>query len=504
MKKFKRSFALLCSVLLIFTLVEPLTMMASASSASSITYWAHVQNYGWMSPKNHSTQVPSENDYAGTTGEGLQLECLQIQLNSAISGVVYVQSHIQDIGWTDATRSECGRAQRTGTEGRGLRMEAIRIWLDGDIANHYSVAYRTHVQNIGWQGWVSDGATAGTEGQSLRIEAIQIYLVEKTPPSITYWAHVQNYGWMPPKNHGTQVPSDNDYAGTTGEGLQLECLQILLNGSVSGTVYAQSHIQDIGWTGATGAGCGIAQRTGTEGQSRRMEAIRLWLDGEVANRYSIEYRTHVQNIGWQGWVRDGGVAGTEGQSLRIEAIQIRLVEKSGGTTTGTGNAVTARLDQIADGRLKYNNNTEMRVGQTFSGTRANEQCKGYAKNVFYLCFGITPGSTNAKPNNYQLNSTNGMTLLGSKTGLQKDSASSANAVQSLFANARPGDFVQIRRHHTGSHSAIVYSVTTSGVTFLEANTDGNNGIFRNTHSWTDLVAKNQAMSVYTATSYSLK
>ena len=99
-----------------------------------------------------------------------------------------------------------------------------------------------------------------------------------------------------------------------------------------------------------------------------------------------------------------------------------------------------------------------------------------------------------------------MTSLGSKTGLNSGSASS---IQSLFTNARPGDFVQMKRQSApkgsnGPHSAIVYSVTTSGVTFLEANTDGKNGIFRNTYSWADLVAKNQAMSVYTATSYSLK
>ena len=36
------------------------------------------------------------------------------------------------------------------------------------------VYYRAHVQGIGWQDWVKDGAVAGTIGQSKRIEAIQI------------------------------------------------------------------------------------------------------------------------------------------------------------------------------------------------------------------------------------------------------------------------------------------------------------------------------------------
>jgi uncharacterized repeat protein (TIGR02543 family) len=42
--------------------------------------------------------------------------------------------------------------------------------------------------------------------------------------------------------------------------------------------------------------------------------------------YSIEYRTHVQNEGWETeWSADGETAGTQGKGLRLEGIQIRLV-----------------------------------------------------------------------------------------------------------------------------------------------------------------------------------
>ena len=39
----------------------------------------------------------------------------------------------------------------------------------------------------------------------------------------------------------------------------------------------------------------------------------------------IQYRAHVANIGWQGWVRDGATAGTTGQGRKIEALEIRIV-----------------------------------------------------------------------------------------------------------------------------------------------------------------------------------
>ena len=58
-------------------------------------------------------------------------------------------------------------------------MEAIEIRLTGELAEQYDVVYRAHVQNIGWQDWVSNGEKAGTSGQSLRVESVQIRLEKK-------------------------------------------------------------------------------------------------------------------------------------------------------------------------------------------------------------------------------------------------------------------------------------------------------------------------------------
>lgn len=57
----------------------------------------------------------------------------------------------------------------------------------------------------------------------------------------------------------------------------------------------------------------------------RLEAIRIKLENE--ERYSVKYRVHVQNVGWQNWKQDGAMAGTEGLSRRLEAIQIVIVDK---------------------------------------------------------------------------------------------------------------------------------------------------------------------------------
>lgn len=160
--------------------------------------------------------------------------------------------------------------------------------------------------------------------------------------------------------------------------------------------------------------------------------------------------------------------------------------------------VKSRLDLIINGSLTYDKNTVMKVGSKFTGTRAGEQCKGYGKNVFYLLFKVTISSTKASPNNHLLNSASGYKLVKSYSSLTASTASS------LFSSARAGDFVQMRRSHGGSHSAIVYAKTSTGVTFLEANLDGKNTVYLRNYTWSSLASMNAKMALYTAVDYRLK
>ena len=88
------------------------------------------------------------------------------------------------------------------------------------------------------------------------------------------------------------------------------------------SVEYRAHVQTIGWQGWAKDGA----TSGTTGSALRMEALCIILDdADLAG--SVEYRMHVQNIGWQGWVKDGAVSGTTGCALRAEAISIRLTDE---------------------------------------------------------------------------------------------------------------------------------------------------------------------------------
>ena len=200
-----------------------------------------------------------------------------IQIGSTGEDVRYLQESLTKLGYDPGpidgvfgTKTET--AVRSFQTVKGLVVDGIvgnNTWTVIDQAvNVISILYQGHVQNIGWQNWVSDGQEAGTNGKALRLEALKIKLV---------------------------------------------------NAPAETSVKYQSYVQNIGWQNWVSNG----EEAGTDGKSLRMEAIKIILENMLG--YSIQYQAHVQNIGWQNWVSDGQEAGTDGKSLRMEAIRMRIV-----------------------------------------------------------------------------------------------------------------------------------------------------------------------------------
>ena len=102
----------------------------------------------------------------------------------------------------------------------------------------------------------------------------------------------------------------------------------------SGSIQYQTHVQDYGWQSWKADG----QTSGTSGHCKRLEAIRIKLTGQMAEKYDIYYRVHAQDYGWLGWAKNGSSAGTEGMSKRLEAIEIVLVQKGGKAPGSTANS----------------------------------------------------------------------------------------------------------------------------------------------------------------------
>ena len=302
------------------------TATATKSTKMSVSYIVHCQDIGWE--KNWS----KDGQTSGTEGKCKRLEAIRIKLPDGVSGSIEYRTHIQDIGW-EKNWSKDGA--KSGTEGKCKRLEAIQIKLTGEVEENYDVYYSVHAENFGWLGWAKNGEEAGTAGYGYRLEAIRIQLVtkgDKAPELIGtikeamkarlvgYQTHVQDYG--------TQAyVYDGAMAGTEGECKRMESIRMKLPSSVNSSIQYRSHVQDIGWEKKWASNGSLS---GTEGQCKRLEAIQIKLSGDVAENYDVYYRVHVQDYGWLAWAKNGESSGTEGYAKRLEAIEVRLVPK--GTT----------------------------------------------------------------------------------------------------------------------------------------------------------------------------
>ena len=292
-----------------------------------IAYQSHVQDIGWQA-------WASDGSTSGTTGLGKRLEAMHIELEGIDGGIEY-RTQVQDIGWMDWVSN----GALSGTSAQSKRLEAIQIRLTGAAAETYDVYYRVHAENNGWLDWAKNGDPSGTAGYGYRLEAIEVKLVAKgsaapgptarayvdyyTVPVVSYRTHVQDVGWQAYVSNGVM-------SGTSAQSKRLEAINIILQHLTGGIEY-RTHVQNIGWMDWVADGA----LSGTSGQSKRLEAIQIRLTGAVAEQYDVYYCVHAQNNGWLGWAKNGESAGTAGFGYRLEAIKIALVPKGGAAPGST-------------------------------------------------------------------------------------------------------------------------------------------------------------------------
>ena len=288
-------------------------------SKMHIQYEAHVSNIGWMSSKRDGST-------AGTTGQSKSVEDLKVSiLNPVEDGSVQINANVSGVGWQGW---DTPSASEGGTTGQGRAVEAVRLRLTGSLAKDYDVYYRVHASNIGWMAWAKDGEEAGTTGMSCSLEAVQIKLIKKGTshpdtsgyphleiPTVTYSAQVKG-AWQ------NYVPA-GEVSGTTGQGIPITGFSAKTTSSVAGGIAYQLHLSNVGWTSGKTNG----EQLSSTAESNSVEAIKIFLSGDLATYFDVWYRVHVDNVGWLGWTKNGAVAGSTGYGTHVQAVQVRLTRK---------------------------------------------------------------------------------------------------------------------------------------------------------------------------------
>ncbi len=103
------------------------------------------------------------------------LESYSIKLDSwKYKGDIAYRSFIQETGW----QAWKPGGEMSGVSGEGKAVCGVQIMLIGHVANYYDISYRVNLQSSGWQDWVSNGCVSGSLeepviGMEVRLEAKQ-------------------------------------------------------------------------------------------------------------------------------------------------------------------------------------------------------------------------------------------------------------------------------------------------------------------------------------------
>lgn len=284
-----------------------------------IQYTTHCQSYGWL-------PWSANGEMNGTEGEAKRLEAIKIQLTGADKEKydVYYRVHAQSYGWL----AWATNGAPAGTAGYAKRLEGVQIV----VVKKGSPAPGVNFEGVNAASGVYQSVSYLAKNGSSPVVGRQV--TSNTNPSvageanvnIAYRTHVQSFGWQGWKYNGMM-------SGTSGKAKRLEGINIkLTNKPYSGNIVYTTHVQSIGWQGNennVNTWFRDGQMAGTSGRAKRLEAIRIALTGEMAEHYDVYYRVHAQTYGWLAWAKNGEAAGTAGLSKRLEGIQIVLVPKGG-------------------------------------------------------------------------------------------------------------------------------------------------------------------------------
>ena len=299
--------------------LEGIKIRVYGNDSLGIQYTTHCQSYGWL-------PWSANGEMNGTEGEAKRLEAIKIQLTGADKEKydVYYRVHAQSYGWLGWAKN----GAPAGTAGYAKRLEGVQIV----VVKKGSPAPDANFEGVNAASGVHQSVSYLAKNGSSPVVGGQV--TSNTNPSvageanvnIAYRTHVQSFGWQGWKYNGVM-------SGTSGKAKRLEGINIkLTNKPYSGNIVYTTHVQSIGWQGNennVNTWFRDGQMAGTSGRAKRLEAIRIALTGEMAEHYDVYYRVHAQTYGWLAWAKNGEAAGTAGLSKRLEGIQIVLVPKGG-------------------------------------------------------------------------------------------------------------------------------------------------------------------------------
>ena len=119
--------------------------------------------------------------------------------------------------------------------------------------------------------------------------------------------------------------SKGKVSGTAKPSSSLKGIKLSLSGlgEASGSISYKADFIRTGWSKKKSNGESLSGKS----KNGRIQAIKVYLSGDVSKKFNVYYRVYSKSYGWMGWARNGTSAGTKGLKQAIGAYQVRLVAK---------------------------------------------------------------------------------------------------------------------------------------------------------------------------------
>lgn len=123
---------------------------------------------------------------------------------------------------------------------------------------------------------------------------------------------------------GWQSTDGGKLAGRKSGSAAVTALRIAYKGTVDGSIKYQTYQATGGWSDYVAAN----KTSGTKRAANPIQALRVKLTGDVADRYNVYYRANLVGYGWTGWGKNGEQVGAP-KLAGIRAYQVKIAPKKG-------------------------------------------------------------------------------------------------------------------------------------------------------------------------------
>lgn len=252
---------------------------------------------------------------------GWKLVCVTLAMGMLVTPVSNVFATVVAVENTKTTESttELDSTNETSSLSENSASSTQESAVTSSETATQSTSSSTSETNSVEETATTESSTLETEEAVPAPEELMAAKAEITKPRLEFMAQLQGGSWV--------TANANGEAGTAGgkiSGLKLSVFDDEGKVLPDDSVMIQGYYSHLGWSNGKYTD-GV---NGISNSKENLEALRIKVNQQLQEKYSLYYRVYSSKTGWMGWTKDGETSGTMGLANPVEKIQVSLAAKN--------------------------------------------------------------------------------------------------------------------------------------------------------------------------------